>query len=170
LIVLSAAAGREVRRSIISLMGLNQSAAAAVDELTSSGKTAVTGLSVFGVAWLVLGAFGIAATLQRWYRRVYDQPAAPGARLVAGKTIWFLGFLAYLVAQSVIARQVGPLGGHILIFVAEFGLAAGFWTFSPFLLLLGKLRWRALLPGGVGVCIHLGAVFGRMWNERPDSL
>ena len=79
LIVLSAAAGRDVRRSIIIRMGLNHQAAAEVDGLISSGQTAVTTLSLLGLAWLVFGAFGISATLQGWYRKVYDEPPSQGA-------------------------------------------------------------------------------------------
>ena len=214
LIVLSAAAGRDVRRSIIIRMGLNHQAAAAVDGLISSGQTAVTTLSVFGVAWLVFGAFGMSATLQSWYRKVYDEPPSPGAaRILAAQALWLAGFLAYLTGQVLIGRQVGSFGGHVLIFVAEFGFAVVFWTLSPYLLLLGKVGWRAMLPGGIatgfcltelsvfsalllsssivygdenygpvgvvtallsyligfGVCIHLGAVFGRIWNERHES-
>jgi membrane protein len=214
LIALTAAAGRDARRGLITLMGLNHHAAAAVDELISSGQTAVTTLSVFSGAWLVLGAFGISATLQGWYRRVYDQPASERtAKLVAYQAVWLAGYVADLTVQALIGRQVGPLGGHVLIFVPEFVLAVIFWTCSPYLQLLGKVGWRALLPGGVatglclaglsvfsagllsssiisgdenygpvgvvtallvffigfGVCIHLGAVFGRMWNERYES-
>jgi membrane protein len=213
LIVLSAAAGHDVRRSIIIRMGLNHQAAAAVDGLISTGRTAVTTLSVFGLAWLVFGAFGMSATLQSWYRKVYEeQPSQAAPKLLAAQALWLAGFLAYLTVQVLIGRQVGSLGAHVLIFVTQFGCAVVFWTFSPYLLLLGKIAWRAALPGGIatglcltglsifsalvlsssivsgnenygpvgvvtallsyligfGVCIHLGAVFGRMWNERHE--
>ena len=39
----------------------------------SSGQQAVSGLSILGIAFLLLGAIGIAATMQGWYQRVYDQ-------------------------------------------------------------------------------------------------
>ena len=214
LIVISAAAGRDVRRSIIIRMGLNRQAATAVDGLMSSGQAAVTTLSVFGVVWLVFGAFGISATLQSWYRRVYDeQPSQAAPKLLAAQALWLAGFLAYLTVQVLIGRQVGSFGAHVLILVTQFGCAVVFWTFSPYLLLLGKIAWRAALPGGIatglcltglsifsalllsssivsgnenygpvgvvtallsyligfGVCIHLGAVFGRIWNERHES-
>jgi len=214
LIVLSAAAGRDVRQSLIIRMGLNHQAAAAVDGLISSGRTAVTTLSVFGIAWLVFGAFGISATLQSWYRKVYDEaPSQRTAKALAVQTLWLVGFLAYLTVQVLIGRQVSSLAGHVLIFAAEFGCAVVFWTVSPYLLLLGKVGWRAALPGGIatgfcltglnifsalvlsssivsgdenygpvgvvtallsyligfGVCIHLGSVFGRMWNEHHVS-
>jgi membrane protein len=214
LTVLAAAAGGDIRRTIITRMGLNEQAGAAVEQLIASGHRAVTTLSVLGAAWLVLGIFGISATLQGWYRKVFDQPSSAGAaKGLAAQTLWIAAFLAYLTLQVLIGRQVGPLGGHVLIFVAEFAVAVIFWTFSAYVLLLSKVRWRALLPTGVatgvcltglsvfsallfsssvvsgdqnygpvgvltallsyfigfGVCIHLGAVFGRMWNERYQT-
>jgi membrane protein len=214
LTVLAAAAGGDIRRTIITRMGLNHEAAAAVERLISSGHRAVTTLSVFGGAWLVLGAFGISSTLQGWYRKVYDQPSSAGAaKVLAAQALWIAAFLAYITVQVLIGRHVGPFGRHVLPFVAAFTFAVIFWTFSAYVLLLGKVRWRALLPAGVatgicltglsvfsallfsssvvsgdqnygpvgvvtallsyfigfGVCIHLGAVFGRMWNERHEA-
>lgn len=214
LMVLSAAAGRDVRRSIIIRLGLNHQAAAAVDGLISSGQTAVTTISLLGLAWLVFGAFGISATLQSWYRKAYDEPPSQGtAKQLAAQVFWLAGFLAYLTVQVLIGRHVGSFGAHVLIFVTQFGCAVAFWTISPYLLLLGKIAWRAALPGGIatglcltglsifsalvlsstivsgnenygpvgvvtallsyligfGVCIHLGAVFGRIWNEHHES-
>jgi membrane protein len=195
-------------------MGLNHQAAAAVDGLISSGETAVTTLSVFGLAWVVFGSFGISATLQSWYHKVYDEPPSqPAAKQLTAQAFWLVAFLAYLTVQVLIGRQVGSFGAHVLIFVAQFGCAVVFWTFSPYLLLLGRIAWRAALPGGIatglcltglsvfsalvlsssvvsgnenygpvgvvtallsyligfGVCIHLGAVFGRIWNEHHEK-
>jgi membrane protein len=106
--------------------------------------------------------------------------------------------------------QVGPAGGHVIIFVLELVIATLFWWWSMHFLLLGRRSWRLLFPGavataacitglavfssllfsqsiisddksygpigvvivlleyciGYGVCLHLGAVLGRMWNDH----
>ena len=111
-----------------------------------------------------------------------------------------------------VGRQVGPAGGHVLIFVCEFAITVLFWWWTVHFLLLGRIRWRALFPTavatgfcltglgvfslllfsgsvisgeksygpigvvlvllyyliGAGVCLLLGAVFGRMWNEHHE--
>jgi hypothetical protein len=66
--------------------------------------------------------------------------------------------------QVLIGTQEGPLGGHVLIFVAELVFAVIFWTFSPYLLLLGKVTWRALLPTGLatGFCLTGLSVFSAL--------
>lgn len=214
LAVLAAVAGRDFRRTIITRMGLNAQAAKDVDGLISSGHQAVATLSVLGAVFLLLGAIGIAATLQAWYLKIYDQPVPHGAvKQFVYRLLWIAGFLVYLWLEVLVGQQVGPAGGHVLIFACEFAVAVLFWWWTVHFLLLGKVGWRALFPTafatafcltglgvfslllfsgsitsgeqsygpigvlmvglsyliGVGVCLHLGAVFGRMWNERHES-
>jgi hypothetical protein len=40
--------------------------------MMSSGRHAVTTLNIVGAAIVVVGAVGVASTLQLWYQRVYD--------------------------------------------------------------------------------------------------
>ena len=101
----------------------------------------------------------------------------------------------------------------MLIIAALFVIDVLFWWWTPHILLLGRVSWRALFPTGlatafcygglsvyssigfsksiihddkrygpvgvvmvllsyfiaIGVVIHLGAVLGRMWNERHPA-
>ena len=86
------------------------------------------------------------------------------AKLLTAQALWLVGFLAYLTVQVLIGRQVGSLGAHVLIFVSEFGCAVVFWTFSPYLLLLGKIAWRAALLGGIatGLCLTELSIFSAL--------
>jgi hypothetical protein len=60
------------------------------------------------------------ATLQGWYRKVYDQPPSQGAaKLFASQALWLVLFVGYLSVQVLIGRHVGPLAGDVLIFAAE---------------------------------------------------
>lgn len=74
LIIVSAGTGHDHRKTVIARMGLDQHAADDVNTLIAPGKHAVTSLSVFGGVLIILGAIGIASTLQAWYERVYEQP------------------------------------------------------------------------------------------------
>jgi len=78
LITVSAESGGDARHALIARLGLDENAARDVDELMSSGSHTVTTLSIVGAVFVLLGALGIASTLQVWYQRVYDQP--PGCR------------------------------------------------------------------------------------------
>jgi membrane protein len=213
LTILTAATGRDIRHTIIIRLGLNHQAASDVDDLISSGHHAVTSLTVLGGAFLVFGMIGLAATLQGWYRKVFDQSPQGGARTLVSECVWVMLFVAYIFAEVQIGQHVGPFGDHVLVFVGEFICALIFWTVSTYVLLLGRVGWAALVPAGMatavcvtglavfsfllfssslvsgfknygpigatstllsyfiglGVCVHLGAVFGRMWNERHGA-
>ena len=71
LAVVLGATGGDVREAIVARMGLSAQAARDVDELISAGDKAVATLTVFGAIVLVLGAVGMAATLQAWYQKDY---------------------------------------------------------------------------------------------------
>ena len=215
LAVIQAATGGNVTHTIISRLGLNAQAAKDVDSLISSGPQAIRSLTVIGAIVLVLFAVSIPGTLQLWYQRLFDVAPSPGSRgQLFIRLVWMAGLVGYLWLQVLAGSQVGPSGGHVIIFVLEMVIATLFWWWSMHFLLLGRRSWRFLFPGalatalcvtglavvssllfsqsiisdtnsygpvgvvmvlleyciGYGVCIHLGAVAGRMWNERhtPD--
>ena len=213
LAVVSAATDRDVRQIIITRMGLNAKAARDVTGLISSGRQAAATLTVLGAILLVVGAVGMASTLQAWYQRIYDTPPPRGTvKLFANHALWVAGFSVYIAVEILVLKQVRP-GGRVFVFALEFAFAVLFWWWSAYLLLLGRVSWRALLPLGVatglciaglavfsslffsdsiissdksygpvgvvlvliafligfGVCLHLGAVFGRMWSDRQTA-
>jgi membrane protein len=215
LITVSAESGGDARHALAARLGLDQKATQAVDELMSSGSHAVTTLSIVGGAIVLLGALGIASTLQVWYERAYNQPPAQNlARQLANRLLWLGGLMGYLTLQDFSFIQLKQVGGaRVPIYIATFILAVPFYWWTPHVLLLGRVAWGRLLPValataacvtglgvfsglffsqqivssasdygsigvvmillsyliGLGVCIHLGAVAGRMWDERRSE-
>ena len=215
LAVVNAAAGGDVRQAIITRMGLSAAAARDVNALISSGQRAVSTLTVFGAIVLVLGAIGMASTLQSWYQKIYDQPPVKGAvRHLGYQAAGVVAFSLYIAAEVEILHAVKQTGGgDVSVFVLTFVFAVLFWWCSAYFLLYRRVGWRQLLPAGVatgfcvtglgifslllfsdqitsgqktygpagvvvaiisylvgyGVCLHLGAVFGRMWNDWRAS-
>jgi membrane protein len=214
LIILSAATGRDVRRTIVERLGLDADAAKDINELIFSGKHAVTALTVLGAIFLILGALGIASTLQVWYERVNDQPAPTHwSRVVANRAVWVIGMVLYISLQALVGRELGSTGARVPAFVVEFVIAVVFWWWTADVLLLNRVSMRLLFPAGLatgvcvtgltlfsslffsnsivsshdnygpigvvmvllsyliglGVCLHLGSVLGRMWNERRQE-
>jgi membrane protein len=216
LVIVSAEAGGDARHALIARLGLNKEAARDLNQLMSAGHNAVSDLSIFGAVLVLLGALGIASTLQLWYQRVYDQPPArKWTRQLADRLLWLAGLVIYLVLQDFAWIQVEKVDvGRALFYLATFGLAMVFYWWTPHVLLLGQVSWRKLFPVGVataicvtglgafsallfsaqiissnrdygmigvvmillsyligfGVCLHLGAVIGRMWNNRHPSM
>jgi membrane protein len=163
---------------------------------------------------LVLGAVGMASTLQAWYQRIYEQPPSHGMLgRVAYQLVGVVAFFTYIAIEVSLFRAIRHSGGRVAIFAVTFVGAVLFWWASAYFLLFRQVPWRKLLPAavatavcitglgifsslffsdeivsgedsygpagvvlavtsylvGFGVCLHLGAVFGRMWNDwRAD--
>jgi len=181
----------------------------------SRQRHTATTLSIVGAVFVLLGAMGIASTLQVWYQRVYDEPPAQTLwRQLTNRLLWLGGLMGYLTVQDFSFIQLKQAGGaRVPIYVATFILAVAFYWWTPHVLLSGRVAWRRLFPAavataacvtglgvvsalvfssqivsnhddygsigvvmvllsyliGLGVCIHLGAVAGRMWDERRSQ-
>ena len=95
LVIVSAESGGDARHALIARLSLDQKAARDVNELMTAGRSAVTTLSIVGAAAVLLGAIGLASTLQVWYQRVYDQPPARNlTRQFANRLLWLAGWVA----------------------------------------------------------------------------
>jgi membrane protein len=214
LAVTSAALGGDIRKVIVARMGLSPEAAKDIDGLIATGDKAVQTLTWVSAIVLVLGAIGMASTLQKWYERIYEQPAPKGMlRHFAFQLAGVAAFAVYLSAQVELFSFARPSGGRGLIFLLTFVTTALFWWLSAYMLLYRQVPFRRLLPTGVatgacltglavvssftfssqvtsgqrsygpagvvialitfvvgyGVCLHAGAVFGRMWNDWQDE-
>jgi membrane protein len=210
LAVTSAAVGGDIRRSIAARMGLDIQATRAVDSLIATGNQAVATLTWVSAIVLVLGAIGMASTLQTWYHRIYEQTPPKGLlRHAAYQLAGVAAFTVYISIQVWLFEKARPVGGRGLVFVLTFVTTVLFWWLSAYMLLYRKVPARRMLPAGVatgacvtglgvvssfvfsgqitsgqesygpagvvialisflvgyGVCLHLGAVFGRMWND-----
>jgi membrane protein len=181
-----------------------------VNALISSGTHAVETLTVFGAAFLVVGALGMASTLQTWYQKIYDQPLSKNTlKNVVYQAAGLVAFSVYISVDVLILNAVRHVGGRGLMFAIQFVLSVLFWWCSAYFLLFRTIPLRQLLPAGIatgvcitglgvfssllfsdaitsgqdsygpagvvlalisylvgfGICLHLGAVFGRMWND-----
>jgi membrane protein len=217
LIIVAAETRSDVRPDLIRRLGLDQNAAKAVDTLMSPGTHAVAGLGVLGVAFVLLGAIGVASTLQAWYHRVYGlTPRSKWTRQLAAQVLWLASSVSYFALYDFVVRMLEPVGGaRVPIYAGTCAIAILFYWWTQHVLLLGKVRWGQLFPGalatglcvtglavfsslvfsgqivssdqdygtigvvmvllsylvGFAVCLHLGAMAGRVWNERqpPNS-
>jgi membrane protein len=133
LVIFSAAGGGDARHALIARLGLDQKAAQDVNQLMSSGTHAATALGIVGGAVVILGAMGIASTLQVWYQRVYDQPPARKVtRQLANRVLWLGGLLGYLTAQDFTFIHLRQLGGaRVPIDIGTFILAVAFYWWTP---------------------------------------
>jgi membrane protein len=211
LLIVGAETGKDARPALIRRLGLNREAAKDVNTLMSPGAHAAATLNVIGAALVILGAIGIASTLQAWYQRVHDQQSGhKWTRQLAAQLIWLVGLLIYLGLQDLLGRELAGVGTRVPIYAVFFAVAVAFYWWTQHILLLGRVGWGQLFPGalatgvcvtglgvfsallfsgqivssdrdygsigvvtvllsyliGLGVCLHLGAVAGHVWNAR----
>lgn len=214
LAVSSAAIGSDVRQVIVARMGLSPEATRDLEGWIATGDRAVATLTWLSAIVLVLGAIGMASTLQTWYARIFEQPAPRGlVRHLAYQLAGVASFTGYISFEVWLFDQVRPVGGRGLIFLLTFVLAVLFWRCSAYFILYRQVPFRRMLPTGVatgacitglgivssfffseqvtsgqksygpagvvlalitflvgfGVCLHAGAVIGRMWNDWQDE-
>lgn len=105
--------------------------------------TAISFLVVIG------SATAFTRALQRVYQYAWKLPKL-GLRGAWRTVVWFAGLICYLLVIGGIAHLI-----HRPSISIAFSAALGFllWWWTPFLLLGGRVAWRALLPGAVVTAI-----------------
>src|SRR5262245_6759588 len=136
LAVSSAALGGDIRKVIVARMELSPQAAHDLDGLIATGNEAVATLTWVSAFVLVLGAIGMASTLQRWYERIYEQPAPKGlVRHVAYQLAGVVAFTLYISLQVWLFDKVRPVGGRGLVFLLTLVSSVLFWWCSAYFIL-----------------------------------
>jgi membrane protein len=121
-----------------------------VHALVASRAQLQSGLSIFGLILVLGSATSFTRQLQRVYERAWQLP--PGGRRSSLRgLLWLIGLVIYLVTlaigyQLTTSHAVGVSFARLLVTVAA---AWGLWWVTPFLLLRGRVRWRALVFSGV---------------------
>jgi membrane protein len=128
-------------------LGLSQQAAVDVGHLFTSASAisnAVTGLSW---VFFVLAGIAAATAIQRLYQRVFGQdPRGPRDTLRA--VIW----LVLTAGWTAVNTSAGPgfrASAPLLWWLVNIPAVIGFWWFTMWFLLAGRVSWRRLYPCGV---------------------
>ncbi|CUU59593.1 membrane protein [Parafrankia irregularis] len=146
---------------IIRRMGLNHDAAMAVERLfTPRSGTTVSGWSVLGVLWLVLGGVSLAASIQVVYERVFRLSPA-GLRGLRHQVIWLSGLLVFLAGSTALGAvltgtAVGQVGYALVVVV----MTAMFLWAGARVLTMGRLSWRSAWPVAFFTTIGLTGLGG----------
>ena len=152
LIVAEAVTGRSAPSALAQHLGMDKQAAADVGHLfTSSAATAsvVTGTSW---VWFILAGIAVATTFQQMYERIFELKGR-GTRDMPRRLAWLVVFVvcSYLagVAWAPLSSALGP----VLLAVIALVALTGFWWFTMWFLLAGKIPWKDLLPSAVATAV-----------------
>jgi membrane protein len=171
LIVLNALAGRSATTGLARHLGLNKQAAADVGHLFTS--SAATSSATTGAAWVffILSGIAAAAAVQELYERVFDLDHRGTKGMVRG-LVW----LAVLVGCAWLGGLAGPglrhAGGPVLLGFTGLVVFTGFWWFTMWFLLAGRIPWRLLFPPAVATAVFwlgMEAVFSVIFSGMVIS-
>lgn len=170
LIVASALTGRSTVSGLARRLGLNQQAAADVGHLFTSSTA--TSAAVTGTGWVFLVLSGViaAGAIQQLYQQAFGMDSRKGDMLRA--LIW----LAVLAGGLLVAGWAGPAVSHaagpVLFGVTALVVLTGFWWFTMWFLLAGRVSWGELFPAAVATAVFwvgMEAVFSVVFSGMVIS-
>jgi membrane protein len=146
-------------------LALTPAASRDVGSLFHNSQAVTRGDRILGLLLALVFATAIAATQQRWFELVWSQSRAPMLRSVLRQVAWVAGLCAYLVIVLYAGRAGHGVGQHVHAGrpagpLVQFGVSLLFFWWSQHLLLGGRLAWRRLLPGAIGMAAGMTALVG----------
>ncbi|MEV7723174.1 YhjD/YihY/BrkB family envelope integrity protein [Streptomyces sp. NPDC087917] len=157
LVVVAAAApgsGSGFGRWLGQALGVTASSRARVEMLFGAADLALERTTAFGLAALAVFGLTFGSAVQTGYEKVWDLPTARWHTMWR-HVVWLAMLVCYLALLVVIPAPsddaIGTMAGTLGDVVGTCGF---FWT-SGRLLLGGRVRWRALLPGAVATSVGL---------------
>ncbi|WUC68884.1 YihY/virulence factor BrkB family protein [Streptomyces sp. NBC_00667] len=157
LVVVAAAApgsGSGFGRWLGQALGVTQSSRARVEMLFSAADLALERTTAFGLAALAVFGLTFGSAVQTGYEKVWDLPTARWHTMWR-HVVWLALLVCYLALLVEIPAPSKNAVGIALGTVSDLiGTVIFFWT-SQRLLLGGRVRWRALLPGAVLTSVGL---------------
>jgi membrane protein len=129
-------------------LGLSGHTGDEVDQLVASRQNLQGTVSVFGVIVVLASATSFTRALQRAYETAWRLPRL-GLRGSIRGLGWLVGLVAYLILLSLAIKFTASPAVSVLRLAVQCVAALGLWWLTPFILLCGRVRLRALLVTGV---------------------
>jgi membrane protein len=131
-------------------LGVSTAAREQVEQLFTPPGQALRATTAFGIATLPVFGLSFGAAVQAGYEKVWDLPSARW--WARWRHLLWLGVLTgYLFVSATTTLRREPLAGGAVTSLS----AVLFLWWSQRMLLGGRIRWRALLPGAVATVIGL---------------
>ncbi|MFE0807844.1 YhjD/YihY/BrkB family envelope integrity protein [Streptomyces sp. NPDC058848] len=131
-------------------LGVSPASRQQVEKLFTRPGQALRSTTVFGIAALAVFGLSFGAAVQTGYEKVWD--LAPARWWARWRHLVWIGVLTgYLFLSATTTLRPKPLAGGVAASLS----AVLFLWWSQHLLLGGRIRWRALLPGAVATVIGL---------------
>lgn len=169
LVVVAAAApgsGSGFGRWLGQALGVTEFSRERVEMLFGAADLALERTTAFGLAALAVFGLTFGSAVQTGYEKVWDLPTARWHTMWR-HVVWLALLVCYLGLLVLIPAPSDDASGTILGTTGDLiGTCLFFWT-SQWILLGGRVRWRALLPGAA--CTSLGLLGLRVFSQLVFS-
>jgi membrane protein len=168
-IVVAAFVPERTRVSIISAvaarLGLRGDTFSLVQASFSSSDDIRRATGLLGLVLTIFFATSFTTALQRVYLRAWRRPPHSGIDNYWRGVTWLLMVLVSLALLGGLRDLAGEGAGIVLWAVVALAVSAGLWWFTAWLLLLGNVRVRVLVPTGVitGIAMAGYALSAAVW-------
>ncbi|MET3988250.1 YhjD/YihY/BrkB family envelope integrity protein [Streptomyces sp. PvR034] len=157
LIVVAAAApgsGEGFGRWLAQALGVTAASRARVEVLFGAENQALERTTAFGLAALAVFGLTFGSAVQTGYEKVWDLPTARWHTMWR-HVVWLALLVVYIALLVLIPAPSDDAIGTVLGTAGDlFGTCVFFWV-SQRVLLGGRVRWPALLPGAVATSLGL---------------
>ncbi len=157
LVVVAAAApgsGSGFGRWLGQALGVTESSRGRVEVLFGAADLALERTTAFGLAALAVFGLTFGSAVQTGYEKVWDVPTARWHTMWR-HVVWLALLVCYLALLVLIPAPSNDAVGTILGALGDLLGTCLFFVASQRLLLGGRVRWRALVPGAVATSVGL---------------
>ena len=161
-----------LRESIFSTvthrLGIQGDALDTASEAFGSADDVRQATGILGLIFTIFFASSFTTALQRVYLRAWRRPPGKKAGQYARGPAWFLVMMACLALLGWLRDVLGDGPQIILFAVITLAVTSALWWFTAWFMLMGQVRWRALVLSGVVTAVALGgfALSAAIW--MPD--
>jgi len=152
-IVVAAFVPESVRESMIRAvtvrLGLDGESLTTVQESFASSDDVREATGVLGLVMTIFFASSFTTALQRVYFHAWRRPQRGGIGVYWRSAVCLLAVLAATAVLGAVGRAVSGAAAVGLFLVVALALSSALWCFASWLLLLGDVRARVLIPTGI---------------------
>ena len=171
ILIIEALAGHSAATRLIKHFGLTGEAATATSTVFTSPSTTSAGITGLSYVVFVLGGIAAAAAIQELYERAFDLETR-GIKDTPRRLVWLAVLLGCAALVSWAGPSVHAAGGPVLLALLALVAVTGFWWFTMWLLLGGRVSWRELFPSALATAIcwlAMSVVFNLTMSDTITS-
>jgi len=152
-------------RSVTVRLGLDGPALTTVRDSFASSGDVREATGVLGLVMTIFFASSFTTALQRVYFHTWRRPGKGGIGVYWRSVVCLLAVLVAMAILGAVGRAVTGTAAVGLLIVIALAVTSALWVFSAWLLLLGDVRARVLIPTGIitAVATSLYAGSARIW-------